>query len=168
MCIMNNMFGNIFYYVIQIYEVVIILITLILIFMEWNLQETRLDIKFLVTAIFLDSISKIILNIMDKLTIKNYIVYNLLLGISILIFSILNHLFNYLLRILTLFMKESELQASRKMLGKSSRSSIMNSKKSLSNSISKSAEFSTVITATNISDSKQTSGVQSIIVNAHN
>jgi len=118
-CIMNNIFGIIIYYMIQLYDIFIILILLFLIFMEWNIKEIRKDINILSTALFMDSLSLIILNIFDKIEFKNYIVYNVLLAINILIFSVFNHLFIYFIRVLPIFEKNNKYKDSRIALEKS-------------------------------------------------
>jgi len=102
-CNMNNIFGGIIYYIIQIYNILIILISLLLIYMEWSLEETSLDVNFLSTALFMDILSIILFNIIDKIKFKNYIIYNALLAINILMFSVSNHLFIYFIRILPIF-----------------------------------------------------------------
>jgi len=53
-CIMNNTFGRLVYYIVQFYDLFIILKLLFLIFLEWNLEETHMDVNFLATALFMD------------------------------------------------------------------------------------------------------------------
>ena len=65
--IMNNIFGNFIYYLIQYYDILVILIINI-IFMEWNL-----DVKYLAIALFMDILSLILLNIIEKIRFKDYI-----------------------------------------------------------------------------------------------
>jgi len=108
-CVMKAPFGKFVYYIMLFYEVFIILISLFLIFIEWNISVTSLDIKYLATAISMDILSIILLNIIKNLNFKDYIIYNILIAISILIFSVFNHLFTFLIRTLSyLFMGESE------------------------------------------------------------
>jgi len=45
-CVMNSSFGNIIYFLIQFFNFFMILVSLVLIFMEWNLNETALDVKY--------------------------------------------------------------------------------------------------------------------------
>ena len=107
-----------FYYIIQFYNIFIILISLILIFMEWNIRETSFDVKYLATALFMDILSLLLFNIIDKIIFKNYILYNLLLAITILIFAVFNHLFVYFIRIIPIQEYNSKYEDSRKFLGK--------------------------------------------------
>lgn len=60
-CVMKNVFGNIIYYIIQVFDILIILLSLGLVYLEWSLEETSLDVNFLSTALFMDIISIIIL-----------------------------------------------------------------------------------------------------------
>jgi len=162
-CIMNNKFGNAFYYVIQFYNILVIVISLILIFMEWNIKETSLDVKYLATAMFMDILSLIIFNIIDKITFKNYVIYNVLLAVTILIFAVLNHLFIYFIRILPIFEYNSKFEDSRKILGKISKN---DSKKesSLSNSTN---DGSAKMSATSSNDT-QLNKITKKIISYHN
>jgi len=118
-CVMNNTIGGLVYYIIQIYDIFMLLISLFLIFLEWNLKETYLDVNFLATALFMDILSLILLNIVDNIKFKGYIIYNTLLAINILFFSITNHLFIYLIRIIPMIGKDNEsFEDSKKFLGK--------------------------------------------------
>jgi len=128
-CVINSIFGSIIYYIMQIYNFSIIVISLALIFMEWNLKETSLDVKYLATAFFMDTISFILLIIFDKIEFKSYILYNVVLAICILLFSISNHIFIYLVRILPLFRPSSKYEDQRKYLGKLSGSGLKGSRR---------------------------------------
>jgi len=115
-CAMTNIFGNLIYYIMQVYTILIIVISLLLIYMEWSLEDTYLDINFLSTALFMDTLSIILLNIIEKVKFKDYVLYNLLLATNILIFSGFNQLFIYFVRILPLFKINSEVEESNKIL----------------------------------------------------
>jgi len=128
-CIMNKKVGNVIYYFTQCYNIIIIMISLLLIFMEWSLEETNLDVKYLATALFMDTLSIIIFNILDKIKFNNYIVYNVLLSINIIVFSLLNYIFIYLVRMIPIFGYNSEYEDNRKLLGKVSTAGITDSKK---------------------------------------
>ena len=125
-CSMNSIFGKVIYYLIQLYDFLIILISLILIFIEWNINETSLDVKYLATALFMDSLSLVLLIIVENIKFKDYVMYNLLLSINILIFSVFNHLFVYFIRVLPIFGNNSKFEDSRKILGKISSSQTSN------------------------------------------
>jgi len=102
-CYMDSMFGNIMYYVVQSYDILVIVILLLLIYMEWNLKKTSLDVNLLATALFMDTLSIILLNVQNNITFKDDVVYNVSLASIILFFSISNHIFIYIIRILPIF-----------------------------------------------------------------
>jgi len=128
-CEIKSVFGNIFYIIIQVYNFSIIMISLALIFMEWNLNETYLDVRYLASALFMDTLSLVLLIIFDKINIKSYVIYNVLVAANIIVFSVSNHVFIYLVRILPMFRPDSDYEDPRKLLGKLSSSSIADSKK---------------------------------------
>jgi len=128
-CVMENIFGNIIYGTIQFYNFFMIVISLILIFIEWNLKETSLDVKYLATALFMDTLSLILLIIFDKITIKDYVLHNLVLAINIMLFAVSNHIFIYLVRVMPMFRPDYKHEEARKFLGKISNSNLYGSNK---------------------------------------
>jgi len=128
-CVMNNSFGNVIYFIIQFFNFFMILVSLVLIFMEWNLKETSLDVKYLATALFMDTLSLILLIIFDKISINDYIVYNVILAVNIMLFAVSNHIFIYFVRVLPIFRPDDSLEDSRRILGKVSSSNLHGSNK---------------------------------------
>ena len=169
-CNMNNIFGGIIYYIIQIYDIIIILISLILIYAEWNIEETSLDVNFLSTALFMDILSIILFNIIDKINFENYIMYNLLLAINIFVFSVSNHLFIYFIRILPIFGNNDE---ESKIIKELLNSDLNDSKKfsNISSSVNassiKHSEYEGSI-KTEISNNSKLKKFSQILVNYHN
>jgi len=172
-CVMNSTFGNIIYYLIHVYHIIIILIVLFFIFIEWSLTETSLDVNFLATALFMDILSIILLIIIDKITFKNFIIYNILMSIDILIFSGSNYLFIYFIRILPMF--EYVKNVSSKQFLKEVLNTELNDSKELSNLSSffhnalnnYSTGYSTTGRSSSTSNSKLTE-VTKKIMNYHN
>jgi len=165
-CIMNNKFGNVMYYIVQAYDILIALVSLFLIFMEWNLEETVLDVKYLATALFMDILSLVLLNILDKIKF-DYSTYNVLLSVNIILFAVSNHLFTYLIRALALGSNGS-YEESRKILRISNTSS--SKKFSVGNASlgsNKIDHTSTSVSVTSSSKSK-TSGITQKIMSIHN
>jgi len=123
-CTMNDKFGSVVHYLIQIYDFIIILISLALIFLEWNLKETYLDVNFLATALFTDTLSLILLIVIDNIKFKGYVIYNALLTVTILFFSTANHFLLYLIRVIPFIGNKGEnFEDSKKYLGKVSKTS---------------------------------------------
>jgi len=77
-CFITNTFGKIFFILMVIYKLAITIILLILIFIEWNIESTVYDVRFTVTAIYIDFLSVIILVLLNLVTITNYIIYVLI------------------------------------------------------------------------------------------
>jgi len=77
----------------------------------------------------MDVLSLILLNIIDKIKFKDYVIYSELLAISVLVFSVSNYFFIYFIRILPMFDNESGHENSRKILGKVSNTGAYDSKK---------------------------------------
>jgi len=172
-CIMNKTFGSIIFYIIQFYNIFIISISLILIFIEWNLEETSLDVKCLETAFFMDILSLIILNIIDKIKFKNYVIYNTILASNILVFSISNYLFIYFIRVLPIFGNNNKNNEAKVILKALLNSDINDPNKHLySTSIENTSTNDTGKTVeTNFTSSNNNSKITEItkkIVNYHN
>ena len=172
-CIMNNKYGSLAYYIIVIYDLFIILISLFLIFLEWNLKETYIDVNLLAAALFMDILSLFLLNIIDNIKFKGYIIYNILLAINILIFSISNHFFIYFVRILPIFGKNPNYEYSRTFL-KNILNSDLNNLKNLSDSpvndnetITKTQEI-TSTTSTTCSNDTTLKRISKTIMSCHN
>jgi len=164
-CRMNKTIGNVIYYLIQCYDAFIIVISLLLIFMEWSLEETNLDVKYLATALFMDVLSLILLNILDRIRFDDYIVYNVLLSITIIVFSIFNYLFIYLVRVIPVFGYNAEYEDSRKILGKVSSTGISDSKKYFMVGGASSANNASIKNSMVTSSSRSTGGSSSKVGN---
>ena len=173
-CIMNKTFGSIVYYIIQFYNIFIISMSLILTFIEWNLQETYQDIKYLATALFMDILSIILLNIIDKIKFKNYIIYNTQLAVNILVFSISNYLFLYFIRVLPLFGNNTKYDESKRILKELLNSDLNDPKKftyttsTNNSSLNKNIEKTAVISNDMCSTDSRMVEITKKIVNYHN
>jgi len=171
-CNINNKFSIVIYYLILCYDILVILVSLLLIFMEWNLQKTSLDVKYLATALFMDILSIILLNIVDKIKF-DYIIYNVLLSVIIMFFSVSNYLFTYLIRMISIS-GNIDFEDSRKILGKvenlsSKRVSIVDS--SINNTSSKYGDVTLTTNSTTTgssNNSRNLSGITKKIMNYHN
>jgi len=141
-CYKRSKFLSVFYYVIKLYEFFIIFIALGLIFLEWNLEKTRLDVKYLATALFMDVLSLIISIIIEYVKFKNYFMYNVMIAANIFIFAVFNYLFIYLVRILPMFRPNDKYEDSRKLLGKLANTNRLESRKRSVPGTSNSKSFS--------------------------
>lgn len=74
-CSMSNYFGRIMLIIILLYEFILILCILVLLFIEWNLEETSYDLKFILSAICMNILFYIMNFIFECIRIKQFIVY---------------------------------------------------------------------------------------------
>ncbi|KAL6630325.1 periplasmic binding protein-like II [Neocallimastix californiae] len=107
-CKMIGNFGNNIIYSILIFNGIIILSILILVFLEWNIKETYYDIRFLSSGLFINFLSMIIYYAVNKLEMNSYVDYNLILSSNILIVSFSNYLFIYGYRIVVFLFKNDK------------------------------------------------------------
>jgi len=99
-CKMNHVFTIAIYILLIIYYVLIILLLLLLIFIEWNLQKIIYDIRFVLSSIYMNIITFVILFIFNFLEINNYLLYFGLYELLLFIISVVNYITLYGIRIL--------------------------------------------------------------------
>jgi len=109
-CIISTTFGKIIQNLIMSYEIIIILIILVLVFMEWNLEKIYYDTRFILGAVFMDILSLIIYNITNKIEINNYIAYNIIFVSNTFILSTSNFIFMYCSRVLISFIRNEDAE----------------------------------------------------------
>jgi len=97
-------------FLVLIYKFIVLLVLLFLIFVEWNLSANIYDMRFVVSAIYIDILSFILIYILHFIEIKNYI-YNfiLLTGITSII-SLSNYIFLYGIRLLLAFLRKQNIK----------------------------------------------------------
>jgi len=95
--------------ILLVYKLFVIFLILFLIFVERNHSLAKYDLKFIVSAIYIDILSLIIIFIYHFSKIRNYISYFLLKIVITFIISISNHIFLYFSRIFLKFIKKEEL-----------------------------------------------------------
>ncbi|ORX84270.1 hypothetical protein BCR32DRAFT_266407 [Anaeromyces robustus] len=89
----------------------IILTILFLIFIEWNIEETLYDLRFSVSAIYIDLISIIMMITMEYIKLNNYLTYKLIGQIFFIIFNLSNYIFFICIRLIFSFFKEKESES---------------------------------------------------------
>ncbi|ORX79253.1 periplasmic binding protein-like II [Anaeromyces robustus] len=107
-CSMDSTLGNLFTYFIIFYDVLIILMMLLLIFIEWSLEESYITIRLLLSAMLINTMFLIIYSILLKIKIRNYYTYHII-HIGIIIgFAVSNYLLIYLINGFFAFVKPKE------------------------------------------------------------
>ncbi|KAG4107448.1 hypothetical protein H8356DRAFT_974815 [Neocallimastix lanati (nom. inval.)] len=101
--------GKLMVYLILISKLIIILCILFFTFVEWNMELTRDDIRYLSVALYMDIISFGVLMFINFMDLNNYIVYYGVPDFIYLFFAVTNYIFLYGFRIIRALMgKESE------------------------------------------------------------
>jgi len=107
-CKMNGS-GLIMEYLIIGLKIIFVFAMTFLIFIEWSLRETVYDVKFIISGIYVDVLSIILIVIIEYIKFDNYIVYNTIHQLIFLLFVVSNYFFLYGIRIIVaLFAKEKD------------------------------------------------------------
>ncbi|ORX64563.1 hypothetical protein BCR32DRAFT_287030 [Anaeromyces robustus] len=105
----NNSFGIVYVGFVLLFKFFIICLMSLLIFMEWNIEETKYDIRFIMTCLYIDTLTVIFLLILHYISIDNYVAYVVVRVGVITILSIMNYLLLYGVRLLfPYFIKSNE------------------------------------------------------------
>ncbi|ORX78624.1 hypothetical protein BCR32DRAFT_246995 [Anaeromyces robustus] len=100
-CHTDNILIKIILIIILTYKCIIILTLSILIFMEWNITETFYDIRFIMTSIYINIISFVLILIINSfININNHILYFIIKESLIYITSIINYILLYIIKII--------------------------------------------------------------------
>ncbi|ORX80195.1 periplasmic binding protein-like II [Anaeromyces robustus] len=105
-CSLNQLFGKTIYIIIFVFELLLVLIGLFLIFIEWDIIDIQNYSKYIFTSFIVDFIILIVLLVLEFLPIKNYIAYYIILSVCILIYSIFNYIAIYGRHIMLLYVKD--------------------------------------------------------------
>eukprot|EP00833_Pecoramyces_ruminatium_P004711 jgi/Orpsp1_1/1178743/evm.model.c7180000066564.2 len=99
-CKMNNPFGNLFICLIYVFKIIIILLSIFLVFLEWNLKSIHSNIN-LISISYYSNILLLIGYIIISyfINIKNYIVHFIIYEITYILFSLINYIFLYGIKI---------------------------------------------------------------------
>jgi len=96
----NNIFLNVVIFTIIGYKILFALVMFLFIFMEWNLEKIKNDLRFIVTSMYMNIFGFFVLLIFSELNVNNYIVYYLIIEMLILIITLSNFTTLYLARLL--------------------------------------------------------------------
>ncbi|ORY59001.1 periplasmic binding protein-like II [Neocallimastix californiae] len=107
-CKLFTSFGKLAFHVIIFLETAIVIYIILLLFNDRNVEEISHDIKFFVSAILIDIINLIIFTFICNITIKNFIVYHVILALNLFLFSLSNYIFIFGIRIILIFLKNTK------------------------------------------------------------
>ncbi|OUM67982.1 hypothetical protein PIROE2DRAFT_4399, partial [Piromyces sp. E2] len=109
-CNINHTVSKLVFGILIAYIFIMIFTILIYIFMEWNLEKSTYNIKFILSVIYIDILAFIILLIIDSVKIENYINHFVLRASIIIIISISNYGLQYGFRLLVGFAKKKNMK----------------------------------------------------------
>jgi len=98
-------FGKYMIYFTVSYGIIFILTIFTFIFLEWNIEESYYDLRFIISGLLMDMLSVFIYIVTAKIKYESYIIYKLIIAISIFIFSLSNYIFLYVIRIFSSIMR---------------------------------------------------------------
>ncbi|ORX50628.1 hypothetical protein BCR36DRAFT_54015 [Piromyces finnis] len=92
------------------YLIIIILVTLLLIFTEWNIESTYYDLRFFMAVIYIDILGILLIICFNLIIINNYIIYFLIRECIYLIVAISNYILIYGFRLVFGFIKKKDIR----------------------------------------------------------
>ncbi|ORX80961.1 periplasmic binding protein-like II [Anaeromyces robustus] len=118
-CEVDSSFTSFIRYFLLIFHSLIILTTLFLIFIDWNVEETFYNVRFYLLTIIFDSIILIIFIIIKHLKIKEYSAYFTTRECIFVIFSLSNYFFLFGINIIWTLIKKHEKNHDKYILRRS-------------------------------------------------
>ncbi|ORX75704.1 periplasmic binding protein-like II [Anaeromyces robustus] len=97
-CIFTNKFIQIIFSTMTVFKYMIIIIIIFLIYLEWNIKEIYHDLRFIISGISINILCIIILGLIDKIKIYNYVNYFATYTFIFIIYAVSNYFFFYLLK----------------------------------------------------------------------
>jgi len=110
-CKIGSAFGMIVLVLAYIYKGFILLCMLLLIFSQWNIKSTVLDMQLTLTAVYIDIILIIILTILNLVSINSYILFNVLQQLVIFLIASSNYILTYGYRLIMAILHKSNLKS---------------------------------------------------------
>lgn len=98
-CKLSGTLGKIVIYILFFSKFIYYTIIILLIFIEWNIENTQYDVKYLIVSIYLNILSGTLLMIVIQSKLNDYRVYFVMRVYIILLFSLSNYIFIYLIKI---------------------------------------------------------------------
>jgi len=95
--------GEVLFYIIVVLKSIIILTNIFLVFVEWSIEETIYDTKFLMGACFVNMLSLIIYICISRIEIGRFIAYHVVVASNLFVCAISNYIFLYAIRIIHYF-----------------------------------------------------------------
>ncbi|ORX44206.1 periplasmic binding protein-like II [Piromyces finnis] len=110
-CKINSLLGKLFVSLIVAYKIAIAISLLILVFIEWNISTTFNDLKFIVSAIYIDTLSIILIFIFNYVKMNSYISSFIINECIIIMMAVSNYVFLYGFRVIIGYFKKRNTKA---------------------------------------------------------
>jgi len=134
-CVFHSDFGRNFIFILMVYKALILVVIALFLFMEWNIEETREDIRSFTPILYVNILSIALYVMICSLEIRNYYSYYLFRVIPIYCYTITNYLMVIGLRFFYAHIKRNtEQERLEKYLFKKATHNFGLNLKSLSNS----------------------------------
>jgi len=98
------------------YDSFLFIVVAVLIFLEWNIDQTYFDIRQFNVVIIIDGITIILFLIMRSIEINNYLIHNLIYILINFIFVIVNHVYIFVGKLLILFFNKKFNESDEKVI----------------------------------------------------
>ncbi|ORX49624.1 periplasmic binding protein-like II [Piromyces finnis] len=106
-CKLNHMSSISIKYILIFFMSLILLNIIILVFLEWNIKSTFLDIRMFISSIYIDILSFILFIIIELYEIRNYIGYFIIRIIIYSVYGVSNFIFMFFYKIIYYYIKKS-------------------------------------------------------------
>ncbi|ORX84281.1 periplasmic binding protein-like II [Anaeromyces robustus] len=110
-CKMKNMFGKILFGITMLYIILLISLILVYVFIEWNIKKTTYETRAIVTLLYIDILSFVILFLFDIIIkVKQFYIYFIIYTCMIVIISMSNYGLLYGIKIIDCIIKRKSFR----------------------------------------------------------
>ncbi|OUM60606.1 hypothetical protein PIROE2DRAFT_13584, partial [Piromyces sp. E2] len=99
-CLLDNIYSKLIEAVFSLIKIIVFLSIFSLIFLEWNLSNTYYDVRFMITAVYIDALDFILILLVNIFKIDNYRLYFLIRVFVFIIYAISTYVFFFGYRII--------------------------------------------------------------------
>jgi len=115
-CVISTKVGKVLIFSQIGYDSFLFIVVAVLIFLEWNIDQTYFDIRQFNVVIIIDGITIILFLIMRSIEINNYLIHNLIYILINFIFVIVNHVYIFVGKLLILFFNKKFNESDEKVI----------------------------------------------------
>jgi len=105
-CELRNTLSKIIEYIFVFFKFIVFISIILLTFLEWNIKNIMIDIRFFISTIYIDSLSFLLVLIVNLFNINSYIGYFIIKTIIYIVYGISNYIFMFGFRIIYFFVNK--------------------------------------------------------------